>query len=128
MAIRLFTTAIAVFAGTAVCKPTYQNPNAPIDDRVADLLGLMSTKEKMAQLIQGDMSNYLNLTTEAFNASGLVWNMDNRANSIWTGLYTNMTTVKRAAKIAQDYLMHNTSLGAAMFPFCSCVIMVGFEC
>lgn len=112
MSIRLFAT--AAFAYTVVCKPTYQNPNAPIDDRVADLLGRMSAKEKMAQLIQGDMSNYLNLTTEAFNATGLVWNMENRANSIWTGLYTNMTTVKNAAKIAQDYLIHNTSLGIAI--------------
>jgi hypothetical protein len=111
----LLTTAVAALVCTAACKSTYQNPNAHIDDRVADLLKRMSVGEKMAQLIQGDMSNYLDLTTEAFNSSGLRWNMEYRANSIWTGLYTNMTTVKKAAQIAQNYLVHNTSLGSSHY-------------
>lgn len=92
-------------------QPLYKNPHASIDDRVSDLLKRMSVQEKMAQLIQGDMSNYLDLTYGTFNKSGLVWNMEYRANSVWTGYYTNMTTVKKAAQLAQDYLLKETELG-----------------
>lgn len=89
----------------------YKDPEASIDDRVADLLQRMTVKEKMAQLIQGDMSNYLNLTDGTVNTTGLAWNMEYRANSIWTGLYTEMEIVKKAAKLAQDYQLQNTTLG-----------------
>jgi beta-glucosidase len=65
----------------------------------------------MAQLIQGDMSNYLNLTDGRVNKTGLAWNMENRANSLWTGLYAEMETVKKAAKLAQDYMLKETELG-----------------
>lgn len=92
-------------------KPVYKDSGASIDSRVNDLLGRMSIQEKMAQLIQGDMTNYLDLTTGAYNASGLAWTMNSRANSIWTGLYTDMGTVKKAAKLAYDYVRHNTTLG-----------------
>ncbi|KAL7893609.1 glycoside hydrolase family 3 protein [Trichoderma sp. SZMC 28014] len=96
-------------------QPLYKNPHAAIDDRVSDLLKRMSVQEKMAQLIQGDMSNYLDLTYGTFNKSGLVWNMEYRANSVWTGYYTNMTTVKKAAQLAQEYLVNETTLGIPAF-------------
>ncbi|KAL7933677.1 glycoside hydrolase family 3 protein [Trichoderma chlorosporum] len=96
-------------------QPLYKNPHASIDDRISDLLKRMSVKEKMAQLIQGDMSNYLDLTYGTFNKSGLVWNMEYRANSVWTGYYTNMTTVKKAAQLAQNYLANETELGIPAF-------------
>lgn len=96
-------------------QPLYKNPHASIDDRVSDLLKRMSVQEKMAQLIQGDMSNYLDLTYGTFNKSGLVWNMEYRANSVWTGYYTNMTTVKKAAQLAQEYLLKETELGIPTF-------------
>ena len=89
----------------------YRDPEAAVDDRVSDLLKRMSIKEKMSQLIQGDMSNYINLTDATFNRTGLEWNMEYRANSVWTGLYTNLTTVLDAGRIAQDYLMNETDLG-----------------
>lgn len=82
-----------------------------LDKRVAGLLARMSLQEKMAQLIQGDMGNFLNLTDGSFNKSGLVWNMENRANSVWTGYYTPLENINNAAKIAQDYLIHNTTNG-----------------
>lgn len=89
----------------------YKDPEAAIDDRVSDLLGRMSVKEKMAQVIQGDMENYLNLTDASFNRTGLEWNMEYRANSVWTGSYTNLTTVLKAGRIAQEYLLEETELG-----------------
>lgn len=101
----------AASQATSSSQPLYKNPHASIDDRVSDLLKRMSVQEKMAQLIQGDMSNYLDLTYGTFNKSGLVWNMEYRANSVWTGYYTNMTTVKKAAQLAQEYLLKETKLG-----------------
>lgn len=68
--------------GTA---PLYKNPSAPVEDRVQDLLSRMTLQEKVAQLIQGDITNFINATTGEFNASGLVWNMEWRAGQIWTG-------------------------------------------
>jgi beta-glucosidase len=78
---------------------------------VSDLIGRMSVQDKMAQLIQGDMTNYLNLTDGTVNKTGLAWNMQNRANSLWTGLYTNLTTVIQAGRLAQDYMLKETELG-----------------
>lgn len=101
----------AASQATSSSQPLYKNPHASIDDRVSDLLKRMSVQEKMAQLIQGDMSNYLDLTYGTYNKSGLVWNMEYRANSVWTGYYTNMTTVKKAAQLAQEYLLKETKLG-----------------
>ncbi|KAK2029271.1 glycosyl hydrolase family 3 N terminal domain-containing protein [Colletotrichum zoysiae] len=95
--------------------PVYKSPNATIDDRVSDLLKRMTIEEKTAQLIQGDITNYLNLTDGTFNQSGLTWLAEKRSNSIWTGLYTNLTTLAYGARVAQDYLVHNTTLGIPAF-------------
>lgn len=108
----LCATLLAAVTLAADHSPTYKNPKAKIDDRVADLLKRMTIKEKMAQLIQGDMQNYLNLTDGTFNRTGLEWNMEYRAHAVWTGLYTEMETVKKAAEIAQNYLVNETRLGS----------------
>ncbi|RGP61833.1 beta-glucosidase [Fusarium longipes] len=108
--------AVLATAGQAATEnPVYKDPKASVDDRVSDLLKRMSIEDKTAQLIQGDMTNYLNLTTEVVNKTGLEWNFKYRANSIWTGLYANMTTIKKAAKLGQDYLMKETELGIPAF-------------
>jgi beta-glucosidase len=92
-------------------KPTYKNPDAKLDDRVADLLKRMSVQEKASQLIQGDMQNFLNITDGRLNQTGLEWSMTHRGNAIWTGVYTTPEMVNKAARIAQDYQMNNTELG-----------------
>lgn len=92
-------------------EPIYKNPNATIDDRVSDLLKHMSIEEKTSQLIQGDMTNYLNLTDGTFNKSGLEWSMTSRGHAVWTGLYTTPEIVNKAARLAQDYQMNQTELG-----------------
>ncbi|KAK1579792.1 glycosyl hydrolase family 3 N terminal domain-containing protein [Colletotrichum navitas] len=114
----LLVTAVAAQNATytnGTATPVYKNPNATIDDRVSDLLKRMTIEEKTAQLIQGDITNYLNLTDGTFNQSGLTWLAEKRSNSIWTGLYTNLTTLAYGARVAQDYLVHNTTLGIPAF-------------
>ncbi|CAN8098075.1 unnamed protein product [Discula destructiva] len=91
--------------------PVYKNPNATIDDRVSDLLGRMTIEDKTAQLVQGDVSNWLNTTDGTFNASGLAWSMQYRAGSYYVGYPLNWTTLSDAVKLGQDYLMQNTTLG-----------------
>ncbi|KPM38393.1 Periplasmic beta-glucosidase [Neonectria ditissima] len=111
----LFCAAALAGFSEAAKKPVYKDKNASIDDRVSDLLKRMTVKEKMAQLIQGDMTNYLNITDGTVNKTGLKWNMEYRANSLWTGLYTEMETIQKAAKLAQDYMLEETELGIPTF-------------
>ncbi|ROV87419.1 hypothetical protein VMCG_10709 [Cytospora schulzeri] len=102
---------VANAAGYNGSAPIYKNPNATIEDRVADLLGRMTIQDKTAQLVQGDISNWINVTDGTFNASGLEWNMETRAGSFYVGYYTNWTTLSSGIKIGQDYLTQNTTLG-----------------
>lgn len=101
----------AINAQNSSCTPVYKNPNATVDDRVSDLLKRMTIEEKTAQLLQADIRDYLNLTDGRFNESGLAWVAEKRANSIWTGLYSTVDKISFGAKVAQDYLVHNTTLG-----------------
>jgi beta-glucosidase len=103
--------ALSGLAAAAVSTPLYKDPNAPIDDRVNDLLKRMTIEDKAAQLLQGDFSNWINTTDGTFNKSGLEWNMKYRASQFYVGYPTNWTTISHGIKIAQDYLVHNTTLG-----------------
>lgn len=91
--------------------PIYKNPNATIDDRVSDLLSRMTIQDKTSQLVQGDISNWINVTDGSFNASGLEWNMEHRGGSFYVGYPVNWTTLWSGNKLGQEYLMNNTSLG-----------------
>ncbi|KAF2122413.1 glycoside hydrolase superfamily [Lophiotrema nucula] len=90
---------------------TYKNPSASVDDRVADLLSRMTIEEKTTQLIQGDISNWINTTTNAFNYTGLQWNFANRAGQFYVGYPVPQSWISEGVKRAQDYLMQNTTLG-----------------
>jgi beta-glucosidase len=90
---------------------TYKNPSASVDDRVSDLLSRMTIEEKTAQLIQGDISNWINTTTNAFNSSGLEWNFNVRAGQFYVGYAMPPEWISAGIKRAQDYIMHNTTLG-----------------
>lgn len=91
--------------------PLYKDPSASIDDRVSDLLSRMTLQDKVAQLMQGDITNYINSTTNAFNFSGLVENMEWKAGQLWTGYPVPQQWITDAVKRAQDYLAENTTLG-----------------
>ncbi|KAL6710870.1 hypothetical protein ACN47E_007927 [Coniothyrium glycines] len=90
---------------------TYKNPSASIDDRVTDLVSRMTIEEKTAQLIQGDISNWINTTDNTFNSSGLEWNFKVRAGQFYVGYAIPPEWISNGIKIAQDYLVHNTTLG-----------------
>lgn len=91
--------------------PLYKSPNATIDDRVSDLLSRMTIQDKATQLVQGDMSNWINVTDGTFNSSGLEWSMTDRGGSFYVGYYVNWTTLWSSIKTGQDYLTQNTTLG-----------------
>ncbi|CAD6449030.1 71d9bfad-a2d2-4f77-8dad-85d0e833e469 [Sclerotinia trifoliorum] len=91
--------------------PLYKDPNASVDDRVSDLLSRMTIQDKTAQLIQGDISNWRNMTDGSFNASGLAWNMATRAGQFYVGYPVAQQLIADGIRQAQDYLMHNTTLG-----------------
>jgi beta-glucosidase len=90
---------------------TYKDPTASIDDRVSDLLSRMTIAEKAAQLIQGDISNWINTTTNTFNHSGLVWNFDQRGGQFYVGYPIVQSWISEGIKKAQDYIAANTTLG-----------------
>ncbi|KAH7128542.1 glycoside hydrolase superfamily [Dendryphion nanum] len=90
---------------------TYKNPSASIDARVSDLLSRMTIEEKTAQLIQGDISNWINTTTNAFNYSGLVNNMARRAGQFYVGYPIDKSWISDGIRKAQEYIVQNTTLG-----------------
>lgn len=94
---------------------TYKDPNASVDARVADLLSRMTIEEKTAQLVQGDFGNWINTTTNAFNQSGLVWNMANRAGQFYVGFPVAQSWISEGVRKAQEYLVQNTTLGIPAF-------------
>ena len=89
----------------------YKNPTLPVDTRVKDLLSRMTIQDKMAQLMQGDISNWINTTNNAFNYSGLVANMEMKAGMFYVGYPVPQQWIAEGVKRAQDYLMQNTTLG-----------------
>ncbi|TVY47708.1 Periplasmic beta-glucosidase [Lachnellula occidentalis] len=91
--------------------PLYKNAHASVEARIADLLPRMTLADKTAQLVQGDISNWINTTTNAFNASGLQFNMEKRAGQFYVGYPVPQQWISEGVRIGQDYLIHNTTLG-----------------
>ena len=71
----------------------------------------MSINDKMAQRMQGDISNWINTTTNAFNYSGLVANMETKAGQFYVGYPVPQQWIAEGVKKGQDYLLYNTTLG-----------------
>ncbi|XP_006457607.1 hypothetical protein AGABI2DRAFT_213076 [Agaricus bisporus var. bisporus H97] len=96
--------------------PAYKDPNASIEDRIDDLLPRMSLEEKVAQLIQGDINGWMDMSnpldnTLTHNESGLDHMLNTRAGSIWAGYQTPWEKFVYAITVGQKYLMENTTLG-----------------
>lgn len=96
-------------------EPIYKDPTASVEDRVADLLPRMTVQEKAAQLVQGDFSSWINTTTNDFNRTGLVEEMETRASSFYVGYPVPQQWVTEGVQKAQEYLMKNTTLGIPAF-------------
>ncbi|OOQ91210.1 putative beta-glucosidase [Penicillium brasilianum] len=105
----LLAPLIASVAGKST--PVYKDASASVDKRVKDLLGRMTIEDKMAQLMQGDITNWLNQTSGAFNYTGLVTNMEMKAGSFYVGYPVAWDWIADNIKRAQDYLLQNTTLG-----------------
>lgn len=95
--------------------PVYKDPSASIDVRVADLLSRMTIEEKTAQLMQGDLTNWLNITNDAFNASGLADMSANKSGSFYVGHPIPQDWLANGIHQGQQYLVENTSLGIPAF-------------
>ena len=93
----------------------YKNPSASVDDRVQDLVSRMTLEEKIGQLMQGDVSNWLNTTTGAFNMSGLIDNMQYKAGSFYVGYPVPWNWLTNGIQQGQEYLMNQTRLGIPAF-------------
>ncbi|CAI7612033.1 hypothetical protein N7533_010151 [Penicillium manginii] len=105
----LLTQLPALVAGAST--PVYKDASAPVEKRVKDLLGRMTIEDKMAQLMQGDITNWMNQTSGAFNYTGLVTNMEMKAGSFYVGYPVAWDWIADNIKRAQDYLVQNTTLG-----------------
>ncbi|KAH7340638.1 glycoside hydrolase superfamily [Rhizoctonia solani] len=97
-------------------RPLYKDPNASIEDRVKDLLPRMTVEEKVAQLIQGDINGWMNMTdakdnTLTHNATGLADMMKFKAGTIWAGYSSTYEKLVYAITVGQKYLVENTTLG-----------------
>ncbi|ORY18564.1 glycoside hydrolase superfamily [Clohesyomyces aquaticus] len=94
---------------------TYKDPTADVEARVSDLLSRMTIEEKTAQLIQGDISNWINTTTNAFNYSGLVDNFATKAGQFYVGYPVLPSWISEGVRKAQEYVIQNTTLGIPAF-------------
>lgn len=95
--------------------PLYKNPSSPINDRVADLLSRMTIEDKTAQLLQGDLQNWLNITTNGFNASGLADMSANKSGLFYVGSPIPQDWLAAGIRQGQQYLVENTTLGIPAF-------------
>ncbi|KAK0200569.1 glycoside hydrolase superfamily [Desarmillaria ectypa] len=96
--------------------PVYKIASAAIEDRVKDLLPRMTLEEKVAQLIQGDISGWMNTkdpldNTLTFNQTGLEEMVRLKGGSIWAGYAMPWEKFAFAIETGQRYLMENTTLG-----------------
>jgi beta-glucosidase len=71
----------------------------------------MTIKEKAAQLMQGDISNWLNTTSGTFNHSGLVQNFEQKAGQFYVGYPISWEWLAENIKRGQDYAVNDTRLG-----------------
>lgn len=97
--------------GMPPASAPYKDPSVSVSDRVQDLLSRMTIEEKAAQLMQGDISNYVNTTSGAFNHSGLVQNFEQKAGFLWTGYPIPWDRLAENVKRGVDYAMNETRLG-----------------
>ncbi|THH02237.1 hypothetical protein EW026_g637 [Hermanssonia centrifuga] len=95
--------------------PVYKNSKSSIEDRVNDLLPRMTLDEKVAQLIQGDIDGWMDMSdplddTLVFNQTGLEQMMAQKAGAIWGGYLAKWDKIVFAITVGQKYLMENTTL------------------
>lgn len=103
--------AVVLASSSDESTPLYKDSTAPVEDRVADLLSRMTIEDKTAQLVQGDLRNWVNTSSGDLNQTGLEWSMQSRAGSFYVGIAIPWKMLSDGIKVGQDFLMQNTSLG-----------------
>ncbi|KAI6890717.1 putative beta-glucosidase, partial [Hortaea werneckii] len=98
-------------SNSSLANAPYKDPSVAIEDRITDLLGRMTIEEKAAQLMQGDISNWLNTTSGAFNETGLAVNFDQKAGMFYVGYPISWDWLATNIKRGQDYAVNETRLG-----------------
>ncbi|KAK4149481.1 glycoside hydrolase superfamily [Chaetomidium leptoderma] len=115
-ALLLAATVLAADKGRPSLKnAAYKNPKASVDSRVADLLSRMTIEEKASQLLQGDIRNWMNESTNALNQTGLEWSTRDRGSSFYVGVAVPNEWIVEHIKTAQEYIQNNTYLGIPAF-------------
>lgn len=71
----------------------------------------MTIEEKATQLMQGDISNWLNVTSGVFNRTGLELSFEQKAGSYYVGYPISWDWLAENIKIGQDYAVNKTRLG-----------------
>ncbi|OTB02165.1 glycoside hydrolase family 3 protein [Hypoxylon sp. CI-4A] len=116
----MWSSTLLWLASSAICvlassnddsSPLYKDASAPVEDRVADLLARMTIEDKTAQLVQGDLRNWVDTTDGTHNQTGLEWSMQYRAGSFYVGIAIPWTMLSDGIKTGQGYLVQNTTLG-----------------
>ncbi|PPJ50600.1 hypothetical protein CBER1_05723 [Cercospora berteroae] len=95
----------------SLANAPYKDASVPIEDRISDLLSKMTIEEKALQLMQGDISNWLNTTDGRFNRTGLELNFAQKAGMYYVGYPISWDWLADNIKIGQDYAMNETRLG-----------------
>ncbi|KAF7188440.1 Beta-xylosidase [Pseudocercospora fuligena] len=96
---------------SSLANAPYKDPSLPVENRVKDLVLRMTIQEKTAQLMQGDISNWLNTTSGAFNQSGLELNFEQKAGMFYVGYPISWDWLASNTKRGIDYAVNNTRLG-----------------
>ncbi|KAL2784742.1 glycoside hydrolase superfamily [Aspergillus keveii] len=88
-----------------IVNPTralYQDPEQETALRIEDLLSRMPMREKMAQLMQGDIAYWVNFDTGEVNVTAMKDHMSNARS--------NHDIAYRGGHMLQDWIMNDTSL------------------
>ncbi|TKA34370.1 hypothetical protein B0A50_00352 [Salinomyces thailandicus] len=98
-------------SSSSLANAPYRDPSVPIEDRINDLISRMTIREKASQLMQGDISNWLNTTSGAFNFTGLSLNFEQKAGMFYVGYPISWDWLADGIKRGQDYAVNSTRLG-----------------
>ncbi|CAN6634952.1 hypothetical protein TRVA0_015S00276 [Trichomonascus vanleenenianus] len=75
----------------------------------------MPTADKVAQLIHGDITDFMNITTGAFNSTGLDEMLKYKAGSIYIGQPAPADMLRSGVEYVQKHLVEETELGIPAF-------------
>jgi beta-glucosidase len=108
--ISLIVTLLGVVAAAGK-ELSYKNPSLSPSARAQDLLSRMTLSEKVAQLLQGDLADWLNLTTLEVNHTALTTTLHEKAGQFYAGQPVSAEAVYSGVEVAQKYLVEHTRLG-----------------